>query len=76
MKKFTTSLGLFAGGMLLSGAVSAAEPNPEVSRVLARIKTRQAAKAEAAARDEAAKRARRGREGGRRRYEGRQVHGQ
>ncbi len=53
MKKKMAGIGALAGGLLLSGAAAASEPKAEVAGVIAKIRARQAAKAEAAKKDAA-----------------------
>jgi RNA polymerase sigma-70 factor, ECF subfamily len=53
MKKKMAGLGLVVGGLLFSGAAGATEPNAKVAGVIAQIRARQVAKAEALQKDAA-----------------------
>ncbi|MHC4916544.1 MAG: RNA polymerase sigma factor [Planctomycetota bacterium] len=53
MDRKLTGLTAVAGGLILSGLAGAAEPNPEVGAIIAKIQARQAAKVQAAAKDAA-----------------------
>ena len=53
MDRKLTGLTAVAGGLILSGLAGAAEPNPEVGEIVAKIQARQAAKVQAAEKDAA-----------------------